>query len=132
VDWADQTRWKVISNALGLPFERPQETYSTSAHLYHDLGIDPSAKGRIGDQAPVERDPSGERDRRAERPRKKSSRQRLRNGKPVVADNGGEQPAPPAPEQPVAAAEASDAKPPRKRQRRRRGVTSEATASQNG
>ncbi len=46
VDWADQTRWKVISNALGLPFEQPQETYSTSAHLFHDLGIDPSAKGR--------------------------------------------------------------------------------------
>ncbi|HEY5821226.1 MAG TPA: DEAD/DEAH box helicase, partial [Propionibacteriaceae bacterium] len=41
VDWADQTRWKVISNALGLPFEQPQETYSTSAHLFHDLGIDP-------------------------------------------------------------------------------------------
>ena len=47
VDWADQTRWKVINNTLGLPFEQPQETYSTSAHLYHDLGIDPSAKGRI-------------------------------------------------------------------------------------
>ena len=47
VDWADQTRWKVINNTLGLPFEEPQETYSTSAHLFHDLGIDPSAKGRI-------------------------------------------------------------------------------------
>ena len=47
VDWADQTRWKVINNILGLPFEEPQETYSTSAHLYHDLGIDPNAKGRI-------------------------------------------------------------------------------------
>ena len=48
VDWADQTRWKVINNTLGLPFEEPEETYSTSAHLYHDLGIDPAAKGRIG------------------------------------------------------------------------------------
>ena len=45
VDWADQTRWKVINNTLGLPFEEPQETYSTSAHLYHDMGIDPHAKG---------------------------------------------------------------------------------------
>src|SRR5215211_1722042 len=47
VDWADQARWKVINNTLGLPFEQPQETYSTSPHLYHDLGIDPGAKGRI-------------------------------------------------------------------------------------
>ena len=47
VDWADQTRWKVINNTLGLPFEQPEETYSTSPHLYHDLGIDPAAKGRI-------------------------------------------------------------------------------------
>ena len=47
VDWADQTRWKVINNTLGLPFEEPEETYSTSAHLFHDLGIDPAAKGRI-------------------------------------------------------------------------------------
>ena len=60
VDWADQTRWKVINNTLGLPFEQPEETYSTSAHLYHDLGIDPAAKGRIvppkaaGDARPEE------------------------------------------------------------------------------
>ncbi|MGI3780498.1 MAG: DEAD/DEAH box helicase, partial [Janthinobacterium lividum] len=52
VDWADQTRWKVINNALGLPFETPEETYSTSAHLFHDLGIDPSAKGRLNEPAP--------------------------------------------------------------------------------
>ena len=42
VDWADRTRWKVINNTLGLPFEEPQETYSTSPHLFHDLGIDRS------------------------------------------------------------------------------------------
>ncbi len=47
VDWADRTRWKVINNALHLPFEEPEETYSTSEHLYHDLGIAPGAKGRI-------------------------------------------------------------------------------------
>ncbi len=54
VDWADQTRWKVINNTLGLPFEQPQETYSTSAHLYHDLGIDPAARGRIVPPKPPE------------------------------------------------------------------------------
>ena len=61
VDWADQTRWKVINNALGLPFETPEETYSTSAHLFHDMGIDPAAKGRLNEptpEPPREREPS--------------------------------------------------------------------------
>ena len=48
VDWADVTRWKVINKALDLPFDEPQETYSTSEHLYHDQGIPTDAKGRIG------------------------------------------------------------------------------------
>jgi superfamily II DNA/RNA helicase len=48
VDWADVTRWKVINKTLGLPFDEPQETYSTSEHLYHDQGIPTDAKGRIG------------------------------------------------------------------------------------
>ena len=52
VDWADLIRWTVINNTLGLPFEEPEETYSTSPHLYRDLGIDPAAKGRIADTAP--------------------------------------------------------------------------------
>ena len=60
VDWADQTRWKVINNALGLPFETPEETYSTSAHLFHDLGIDPKAKGRLNEPTP---EPPRDRDR---------------------------------------------------------------------
>ena len=59
VDWADQTRWKVINNALGLPFPEPEETYSTSAHLFHDLGIDPKAKGRLNEATP---EPPRERD----------------------------------------------------------------------
>ena len=29
VDWADLRRWKMINKALDLPFEEPQETYST-------------------------------------------------------------------------------------------------------
>jgi superfamily II DNA/RNA helicase len=39
VDWADLHRWKMINKALDLPFDAPQETYSTSAHHIHDLGI---------------------------------------------------------------------------------------------
>ena len=87
VDWADQTRWKVINNTLGLPFEEPEETYSTSAHLFHDLGIDPAARGRITPPKPPRSREDGEdrkerQDRRAERP-KRGNRRRLRNGVPV-------------------------------------------------
>ena len=48
VDWADVTRWKVINKALDLPYDEPQETYSTSEHLFHDQGIPSDAKGRVG------------------------------------------------------------------------------------
>ena len=47
VDWADLTRWKTINKALDLPYDEPQEIYSTSPELYHDLGIPTDAKGRI-------------------------------------------------------------------------------------
>ena len=84
VDWADQTRWKVINNTLGLPFEEPEETYSTSARLFHDLGIDPAARGRLTPAKPPRSagDDEERKARRADRP-KKRSRRRLRNGVPV-------------------------------------------------
>ena len=66
VDWADLHRWKMINKTLDLPFDEPQETYSTSEHLYHDQGIAPGTKGRIVDAAPVERKPrEGDRDRKS-------------------------------------------------------------------
>jgi superfamily II DNA/RNA helicase len=88
LDWADLVRWTVINNTLGLPFEEPEETYSTSAHLYHDLGIDPAARGRIG---PAGEPQSTKREskpstsgRAAPRPTTRSrTRRRLRNGVPV-------------------------------------------------
>jgi superfamily II DNA/RNA helicase len=85
VDWADLARWKMINKALDLPFEEPQETYSSSEHLFHDLGIPPGTKGRIVDPAPVERAPRPERsegsDRpRGERPSRDRNRRRTRSG----------------------------------------------------
>jgi superfamily II DNA/RNA helicase len=87
VDWADLGRWKVINDALGLPFEQPEETYSTSPHLYHDLGIDPAAKGTI---APSRPPTSGEsrpsksgRTRPGTDTNRTRTRRRLRNGVPV-------------------------------------------------
>ena len=52
VDWADLHRWKMINKTLDLPFDEPQETYSTSEHLFHDQGIAPGTKGRIVDRRP--------------------------------------------------------------------------------
>ena len=61
----------MINKALDLPFDEPQETYSTSEHLYHDQGILPGTKGRIVEPKPVERAPvrSARRDRNHSRSR---------------------------------------------------------------
>lgn len=45
VDWDDIPRWQLINKALDLPFNEPEETYSTSAHLFELLKI---AKGTTG------------------------------------------------------------------------------------
>src|SRR5205823_6139160 len=47
VDWDEIARWKVVSDELGLAIDEPVETYSTSEHLYSDLGIPTSATGRL-------------------------------------------------------------------------------------
>ncbi len=54
VDWPDVVRWKTINKALDLPYDEPQEIYSTSPELYHDLGIPAEAKGRIKPARPAE------------------------------------------------------------------------------
>jgi superfamily II DNA/RNA helicase len=45
VDWDDLPKWKLICDQLNLPFHEPSETYSTSAHLFLELGIPEGAKG---------------------------------------------------------------------------------------
>ncbi|QLQ15894.1 MAG: DEAD/DEAH box helicase [Micropruina sp.] len=69
VDWADLTRWKVINRTLNLDFPEPAETYSTSHHLFTELGIAPGTRGRIADPKPREEAPRPQRERgpRAER-----------------------------------------------------------------
>ncbi|MGI8870634.1 MAG: DEAD/DEAH box helicase, partial [Mycobacteriales bacterium] len=47
IDWDEIPRWKAINAALGLDFDDPAETYSTSPHLYADLGIPAGATGRL-------------------------------------------------------------------------------------
>ncbi|WP_062069739.1 DEAD/DEAH box helicase [Demequina sediminicola] len=47
VDWDDIPRWTLIDKALDLGYPEPTETYSTSPHLYEDLGIPEGTKGRL-------------------------------------------------------------------------------------
>jgi len=99
VDWADLHRWKMINKALDLPFDEPQETYSTSEHIFHDLGIPAGTKGRIVPPAPAPERSSGDRGDRRERgergeraPRERAPRNRdrqrtrTRSGSTVASD----------------------------------------------
>jgi superfamily II DNA/RNA helicase len=47
VDWRDLQRWKLIDEALSLGQPEPEETYSTSAHLYSALRIPQDASGTL-------------------------------------------------------------------------------------
>ncbi len=102
VDWADLTRWKVINRALGLDFAEVPETYSTSPHLFTDLGIAEGTRGRLKAAAPrPPREPRPTKDRTSrrsasgsdgdtaasgeQRARRKRTRRRTRNGEPVDA-----------------------------------------------
>ena len=47
VDWEDVPRWKLINAALELGVDDPIETYSSSPHLFADLGIEKGTKGKL-------------------------------------------------------------------------------------
>ncbi|QRP45044.1 DEAD/DEAH box helicase [Amycolatopsis sp. FDAARGOS 1241] len=47
VDWDEEPRWKLISDTLGLDKPEPVETYSSSPHLFSDLGIAEGTTGRL-------------------------------------------------------------------------------------
>ncbi|WP_443082079.1 DEAD/DEAH box helicase [Terrabacter sp. C0L_2] len=47
VDWDDLHRWALINKTLDLGIPEPQETYSSSEHLFTDLDIPTDAKGRL-------------------------------------------------------------------------------------
>ncbi len=47
VDWDDLHRWTLINKALDLGIPEPQETYSSSPHLFSDLDITEGIKGTL-------------------------------------------------------------------------------------
>lgn len=69
VDWADLHKWALINRALELNVPEPQETYSSSPHLFEDLRIPPKTKGRIAPTPMPKREkeagePRGDRERK--------------------------------------------------------------------
>ncbi|GAA2088292.1 DEAD/DEAH box helicase [Brevibacterium salitolerans] len=90
VDWDDLPRWKLISRALHLDLDSPEETYSTSTHLFEELGIPQGTKGRLKRRQPAageEREQgsgrskrSSERSAKEDRPRRTRTRGEARAG----------------------------------------------------
>ena len=60
VDWDDLARWKMIDTALTLGLGEPEETYSSSEHLYEMLNIPASSSGRMVKAKPVSEAPRKE------------------------------------------------------------------------
>jgi superfamily II DNA/RNA helicase len=50
VDWEDLPRWSLIDRQLDLGIPEPEETYSSSEHLYAELDIPTDAKGFLGSE----------------------------------------------------------------------------------
>ncbi len=47
VDWEDMPRWSLIDRQLDLGIPEPEETYSSSEHLFADLDIPADSTGRL-------------------------------------------------------------------------------------
>ena len=85
VDWDELARWTMIDKALGLGCPDPAETYSSSPHLYTELGIPMEARSGVGAprRSSAQRATSSERDGKQPR-RSNRTRRRTRGGKPVT------------------------------------------------
>ncbi|WP_370636165.1 DEAD/DEAH box helicase [Aeromicrobium sp. Leaf350] len=123
VDWADIQRWKLINKTLELPFEDPQETYSNSDHLFHDLGIPRDVKGRLkpATPRPKEDKPSGDRGGRGQGGQRNGGRS---GGGQQNRGQGGQQGGQNRAEQPRAEGEGGGASRNRRRRRTRSGSAS--------
>ncbi|MGW5971393.1 DEAD/DEAH box helicase [Streptomyces sp. NPDC055186] len=150
VDWDDIPRWQLIDKALDLGFSDPPETYSTSPHLFTDLGIPEGTKGVLprsertragldaeeledlgepGGRGPrggrgVRSDRGGRGDSERERPARTPRRRRRTRGGAPLDDSA--QPAAPAVEGADEADTAAAPRTPRRRRRTRGGAATEA------
>ncbi|MFC2686048.1 DEAD/DEAH box helicase [Arachnia propionica] len=106
VDWPDVTRWKVINKTLGLDFETPVETYSSSPHLYTDLDIPEGTRGRLPRSARPPREARSRRETTSEG----GTRRRRRRRSPTT----------PQGDRPSSTGGSEESTAPRRRRRRRR------------
>ncbi len=79
VDWDDMPRWGLINKAHDIGIPEPLETYSTSPHLYTDLGIPEGTTGTPAAQQADTRRP-GRRGARGPRRDRQGSRRRTAVG----------------------------------------------------
>lgn len=73
VDWDELARWKMINQVLELGLAEPEETYSSSPHLFEVLNIPTGSTGRIIKAKPVVRVKS----KAATAPRRDSGRSKV-------------------------------------------------------
>lgn len=79
VDWDELARWKMINQVLDLGLAEPEETYSSSPHLYEVLDIPVGSTGRVTKSKPAAQKPATQ---KAEAPAKvKTERTRTRTKK---------------------------------------------------
>jgi len=121
VDWDEIPRWKTISDDLGLNMPEPVETYSTSDHLFAELGIPTEAGSRLPRASRTRAglnaeyiDDDGPRGRRDKRHGRVGTSRSSGGGR-----HSGESSTEEAPE---TGAAPRAARPPRQRRRRRAGV----------
>ena len=136
VDWDDVPRWQLIDKALALGVPDPVETYSSSPHLYEDLGIPTDAKGSIRKPraerpAKEHKDaPAAEKSEKSDAP--KRSRRRTRGGKATDGSASAAAPATSGEKTPEVASSTTDeaGSAPRRRRRRRRPASAEGAPAQ--
>ncbi len=129
VDWDELARWAMIDKALDLGCPDPAETYSSSPHLYAELGIPAEAAASVGEprasqakRATREPQTSGSRPRSGDRSRRRTRGGKATSGHPATNGDG-------VPEADSAASSGDASTHNGRRRRRRRRSTAGAVAA---
>src|SRR5579875_2958472 len=124
VDWDELPRWSMIDKALDLGCPEPAETYSSSPHLYTELGIPAEAGSTVaepratqGRRASARSQPSDSPGRNGNRSRRRTRGGKRASGHPAVTDGNGDA----AAEATAGAPSGDAARSGRRRRRRSRG-----------